>query len=156
MTYGIRTVWSKLVKGTKPVVNNVPVEFEVWLTPTMVHWDHMPIDRDGPYRLVRAACEGQAVFGYAESPHFLGLMTEFATVHMPRRDEVCAILDRHCTIVIGWITRNGMIEWQGCEYAFDMLAMHHPISVPFWAEQARKTADEQLINLEEWAWTQTT
>jgi hypothetical protein len=152
-SYGIKGVFSRLVHGTQPVVDGKPVEFDVWLSPTMCRWDYTPTDRDGPYRMVRADAvggEGGAIYAYLESPTFMGLVTEFATEHMPRRGEVCAILDRHCTIVVGWITHDGKLEWQGCEYAFSQLAHHHPISAVLWERQAKARADEELINLGEW------
>lgn len=153
--YGIKGIFSTLVKGTQPEVDGKPVEFHIWLSPSPAQWDYMPIDRNGPYRMVRAeGVDGEgvagAIYAYAESPHFMGLMTEFATQNMPRRGEVCAILDRHCNIVLGWVTHDGKVEWRGCEYAFEILSIHHPVSTPLWERQAKARADEQLINLEEW------
>jgi hypothetical protein len=152
--YGVKTVFSKCVKGFQPTVNGRAVPLEVWLSPSMARWDYVPIDRNGPYRMIRADVNGgpeAPIYGYIESPQFMGLVTEFATEHMPRRDEVCAILDRHCTIVIGWIWNGEKMEWQGCQYGFEVLSFHHPINAVIWERQARESQDKDLINLEEWA-----
>lgn len=145
--YGIKGVWSKLVKGTLPEIDGKPVPFEVWLSPSVPAWDYQPLDRDGPYRMIRADADGDAVYGYIESPHFIGLMTEFATQHMPRKGECCAILDRHPNIVLGWLHKEDGFQWLGCEYGFSILALHHPVSAAVWERQAH---EERNIDLEEW------
>lgn len=148
---GIKTAFSQMVLGTMPEVDGKPVLFEVWLSPSVCRWDYVATDTNGPYRMVRADNEGGAIYGYAESPHFIGLMTEFATQHMPRRGEVCAILDRYCTIVLGWLWNGEQFEWRGCEEGFDKLSFHHPVSAALWEREAHAKAMTYQNDLEDWS-----
>lgn len=149
---GIKNVFSTLVHGTQPTNDTGPVSFEVWLSPSITAWDYVPTDRNRPYRLVRAECKAtDAYYAYAECSTFVGLMTDFATENMPRRDETCVILDKHCNIVLGWMwdEDEGRFDWVGGEYAFSILAFHYPLEAAVWETRARERLDRP--DLKEWA-----
>lgn len=148
--FGIRGVFSTLTRGTLPTVDGEPVPFDVWLAPSMAPWTYQPTDRDGPFRLIRINFDTEAIYGYLESAAFAGVVTDFAVQHMPRREQACYILDRHCNIVIGWGWNGDGFEWVGCEYAFTVLAFHHPVDAAVWELQAYRHHRDDDINLEEW------
>lgn len=147
---GVRGLLSKLIHGSAPKWATESREaFEVWITPSLPQWDHLPT---GPYRLIRADLSSADVYDYVEFGAATGQLARavarFATNCLPRKGgDVCVLLDDASLIILGWFTEGDKLRWGGCQHGFTLLAavMDNEPSIVLWEADARAGHDRQIF-----------
>ena len=137
--FGTRWQHSTRTTGTTPVVNGKPISFEVWLDPSPAPWSYVPTQQDGPFRLVRSIPETNSLTGYAESTDLTELVELFAKFHLPRRGQLCTILDGQANVILGWAHSGGSTYWGGCQHGYALFGCFMPFEAAV-AEQRAVSA----------------
>jgi hypothetical protein len=122
----------------------LPVDVSVWLSPSRCRWDHLP---EAPFSIVRREFgpdDHAMFFGWEQDiPTIVEAVTSFSRRHLPRPNQWAFMTDASLQIVLGWRHYGTSLEWDGCEYMFQVLEASdftNPVDVALWESLAREDA----------------
>ena len=113
---------------------------QVALTPTLCHWDYVPID--GTCTLVHRDIDfdNGAWFRLDTHKRIADAMADFITYCRPlTNDQTAMVIDQHGVIILGWHWEGDELVWMGCEVVFNGLAQGwDEMEVGMWAQNAHE------------------